>query len=304
MFSVSGLSFRTPLLASLACAAMLLPAAAQRPLDAVRPAVEARIASHHGKVGLAVIDLTSRDTLVLGDEEFPAASVIKVPVLIQLFHEVERGRLSLDDPLTLIGADKVPGSGILQHLSAPHQLTVADAAMLMIVLSDNTATNLLIDKLGILSVNARMDSLGFARTRLHAEVFGARTTSIDRAASERFGLGVTTPLELARMFEGLYRGIIVSAEASARMIDILKLQASHDRIPRYLPGTVVAHKTGEVNASRHDCGIVYADGRDYVICIMTDENEDRSWRLDNEALLLGADLSRIVHGALVPAGGS
>ena len=298
------LSVRMLLPAFLACAAAWAPVAAQRPLQAVRPAVEARIAAHHGKVGLAVIDLTSGDTLVLGNQEFPAASVIKVPVLIQLFHEVERGRLSLDDPLTMIGADKVPGSGILQHLSAPHQLTVSDAATLMIALSDNTATNLLVDKLGILAVNARMDTLGFAHTRLHAEVFGARTTSIDRAASERFGLGVTTPLELARMFEGLYRGTIVSTEASARMVEILKLQASHDRIPRYLTGTVVAHNTGEVNASRHDCGIVYADGRDYVICIMTDENEDRSWRLDNEALVLGADLARLIHGALAPDSGS
>ena len=280
------------------------PAAAQHPLDALRPALESRIAAHHGKVGLAVIDLASGDSLVLGEDAFPSASVIKVPVLIQLFHEVDRGRVGLGDPLTLIGIDKVPGSGILQHLSTPHQLTVEDAATLMIMLSDNTATNLLIDKLGIRAVNARMDTLGFAQSRLHAEVFGRSTTSIDMAASERFGLGVTTPLELARMFEGLYRGTIVSPAASAKMIEILKLQASHDRIPRYLGDVVVAHKTGEVNESRHDCGIVYAEGHDYVICIMTDENEDQSWRLENEATLLGAELARMVHRALVPESGS
>jgi D-alanyl-D-alanine carboxypeptidase (penicillin-binding protein 5/6)/beta-lactamase class A len=217
----------------------------------------------------------------------------------------------------MLDVDRVGGSGILQFFDAPLRITVKDAATFMIAQSDNTATNLLIDKLGIRAVNERMDSLGYPQTRLWAKVFRSRTTSIDPDSSRAFGLGVTTPMESARMFASIYRGEAVSPEASRRMIGMLREQAwGYNEIPRYLPaGVVVAHKTGSVSATRNDCGIVYAlrpeeadvvdppapGGRDYVICVFTDKNEDTSWRpVDNEGEVLIGDLSRIVWEALEP----
>jgi beta-lactamase class A len=274
------------------------PAFAQAPLGALQGRLEARAAAHRGVVGIAVIDLQTGDSLAIrGEEPFPTASVIKVPILVELFHQVQHGRLRLEDPLVLLEADKKPGSGILQHFAAPHQLTVADAAFLMIAHSDNTATNLLIDKVGIHAVGSRMDSLGLTRTTLHSKLF-SRESSIAPDSSARYGVGVTTPLEMARLFALLHQGKAVSAQASAQMVELLKKQFYRAMIPRHLPGVTVANKTGSVDAARVDCGIVDAAARAFVLCVFTKENQDRSWRLDNEAEVLIGDVARIVHGGL------
>jgi beta-lactamase class A len=213
---------------------------------------------------------------------------------------MRHGRLRWDDPLVMLDSDRVPGSGIIQHFRAPHELTVGDAATVMIALSDNTATNLLIDKVGIRAVNLRMDSLGLPATELYAKVFLRARTSIDTAGSARWGLGVTTPMEMATLLARLHRGQIVSDSASQKMVQLLGLQQTRDRIPRLLPpGTRVAHKTGEVDDSRNDCGIVSAQQREYVFCAFTRENQDRRWTFDNEAAVLIADLSRLVYDAMI-----
>lgn len=276
----------------------LHPVAAQQPFSALRPALEARIAQHHGVVGLALIDPKTGETLsIRGDETFPTASVIKLGVLTELFHRIELGSIHLDDPLIMLAGDREPGSGILQFLHAPHELTVKDAATLMIAVSDNTATNLLVSKLGIRAVNARMDTLGLKHTRLWAKVFERSRTTINPDSSAKYGLGSTTPLEIARLMVMIYNGTAVSPDASAQMIDMLKKQmAGQIEIPRYLPAdATVAHKTGETEATRNDVAIVFARPRDYILAVLTKENEDQSWRLDNDAAVLIGDLSRIVY---------
>lgn len=285
----------------------------------MRSQLEARIAQHKGVVGVAVIDLASAETLsIRGDERFPTASNIKIPVLIELFTQIERGRIELSDPVVMLDVDRVGGSGILQHFDAPLEMTVKDAATFMVNQSDNTATNLIVDKLGIRAVNERMDSLGYPGTKLWAKVSRSRQTSIDPDSSRVWGLGVTTPMENARMFASMYKGESVSAEASRQMINMARTQAwGYNEIPRYLPsGVVVAHKTGSVSATRNDCGIVYtqrprgktifdppqAGMRDYVVCVYTNENEDRGWQpVDNAAEVLIGDLSLIVWKILNPA---
>jgi beta-lactamase class A len=281
-------------------AAWAAGAQAQKPLESLRRELETRTARHRGVLGVAVIDLRSGDTIsVRGHERFPTASVIKLPILVELFHQMQHGRLRWNDALIMLDSDRVPGAGIIQHFQPPHELTVGDAATLMISISDNTATNLLIDKVGIRAVNARMDTLGLPATELYAKVFLRARTSIDTAGSARWGLGVTTPLDMATIMARLYRGEMVSDSASRRMIELLKLQQVRDRIPRLLPpGTTVAHKTGEVDDSRNDCGIVYAPQREYVFCAFSRENQDRRWTLDNEAAVLIAELSRLVYDAL------
>ena len=316
------LAFAIALGAQLApCADFPLAVGAQQTdWDALRGKLDARIAEHPGVVGLVVLDPGTGESLsIRGEERFPTASNIKVPILFELFHQVEQGRIRLDDPLVMLDVDRVGGSGIFQFFDAPLEVTVKDAATFMISQSDNTATNLLLDKLGIRAVNQRMDSLGYPETRLWAKVSRRATTSIDPDSSRAFGLGVTTPAESAQMFASLYRLEAVSPEASRQMIAMLREQAwGYNEIPRYLPaGVVVAHKTGSVSATRNDCGIVYArraqgsgifdppaqGGRDYVICVFTKENEDRGWQpVDNGAEVLIGELSRIVWNALEGTG--
>lgn len=288
--------FLAPALAGLLLAAP--PAAGQSPDTAsLRAALEERIASHAGRVHLSLLDPASGQELVSirGDEPVTSASIIKVPLLVELYHQVENGRLRLEDPIMLLEADKVGGSGILRHLAAPHQLTVADAALLMIILSDNTATNLLIDRVGIRNSWERMEALGLPRTKLHSKTFD-RSTSVAMDSSRVYGLGVTTASEYARLLGILYRGEAVSPEASAAMVEILKKQHYQEGIARGLPGGVtVANKTGSLSAARHDCGIVYSAEADYVLCILTDDNEDRGWRIDAEPHRVTGDLAAIVH---------
>ncbi len=210
-----------------ACTTSLLLAdresASAQVLDRLRAPLEQRMARHQGTVGLFVKDLSSGAVLsIRGGERFPSASVIKVPILVELFQQVERGPIKLSDPLIMLAADQRPGSGVLQFLSTPHTLTVGDAATLMIILSDNSATNLIIDKVGIRNVNARMDSLGLKQTRLHAKVFLGTATTIDTAATRQWGLGVTTPAEMGTLFEKLYQGSAVSQAASKQMLDMLR----------------------------------------------------------------------------------
>ena len=298
------LSRALPLVGGLSIALLALTAtglAAQVSVRSIRPALEARIAQHHGTVGLALLDPKTGESLAIrGDETFPTASAIKVSVLLALFHHVQERKLHLDDPIWMVQADQMPGSGILQFFHTPHQLTLEDAAEFMISQSDNTATNLVLDKVGIRNVNSYADSLGLHHTRIWAKVFQRSGTTIEPDSSKKYGLGVTTPLEMARLLALIYKGEAVSAEASKRMNRMLLDQAwGTDEIPRYLPaGVKVAHKTGSEDDIRNDVAIVYSPARDFVLTIFTKDNADKSWRIDNEAETLMADLGRIVHDAL------
>lgn len=291
---------------ALALAAMSLPAdGAGQDIEALRRELDARIASHSGQVHLALLDPASGSELIAirGDEPVTSASLIKVPLLVELYHQVENGDLRLDDPLYMLEVDRQPGSGILRYLDAPHALTVREAAVLMIIVSDNTATNLLIDEVGIRPVWERMEALGLPRTKLHSKTF-LRSTSVEMDSSLVYGLGVTTASEFAKLLGIMYRGEAVSPEASAEMIEMMKDQQSSTGLARGLPGGVtVAHKTGELSAARHDCGIVYAEARDYVLCILTEENEDTGWSVDAEPFVLIRDLSAIVHRRMTGEGG-
>jgi beta-lactamase class A len=264
-------------------------ASLRRVLDSIADA-------HQGVVGYAVIDIeTGARVQRRGDETFPTASLIKVPILVTVFDLVASGRLSLDDPLTVLRIDQVPGSGVVQFLHNGTVLTVNDAAWLMSTISDNTATNLLLDRIIIRRVWAKMDSLGLGQTRVHSKSF-LRNSSVAMDSSVKYGLGVTTPNEMARLFELMARGKAVNRAADSTMLHILEHNNSDVMLQRYTGGARAAHKSGETDAVRTECTLWYLRNR-VVACVMTKENKDQRWIVDNEPQLTIANMGKAIVAA-------
>ncbi len=287
----------------IACAASrAVRASAVRPqvvradTTALRRKLDSIADAHHGVVGYSVIDLeTGARISRRGDETFPTASLIKVAILVTVYDLVAHGKLSLDDPLTVLKIDQVPGSGIIQYLHNGTVLTVNDAAWLMSTISDNTATNLLLDRIIIRRVWAKMDSLGLQHTRVHSKSF-LRNSSVAMDSSVKYGLGVTTPNEMAHLFELMALGKAVNPAADSAMLNILEHNSTDFMLQRYAGGARAAHKDGETDAVRTECTLWYLRNR-VVMCVMSKENKDQRWILDNEPQLTLANMGLAVINA-------
>jgi beta-lactamase class A len=252
--------------------------------------------AHHGVVGYTVHDIDTGERMELrGDETFPTASLIKVPILVTVYDLVEKGQLALDDPITLLKIDKVPGSGLLQFMHDRSIFTVHDAAWLMITISDNTATNLLLDRIIIRRVWDKMEKLGLPHTKVHSKSF-LRNSSVAMDSSVKYGLGVTTPNEMARLFELLAEGKAVSPAADSAMLDILAHNTSFEKMERYVVGLDVPHKTGETDQVRTECSLFPLQSR-VLACVLTKENQDQRWLIDNEAQVLMANMGKAIVDA-------
>jgi len=250
-------------------------ASLRRTLDGIAKA-------HHGVLGYSVMNLDTGEQLALrGDETFSTASLIKVPILVTLYDLAEKKQLSLDDPLTVLKIDQVPGSGVLQFMKPGMTLTVNDAANLMIVLSDNTATNLILDRIAIHRVWDKMEALGLPHTKVHSKTF-LRMTSIAMDSSVKYGLGVTTPNEMAKLFGMLAQGKAVSPAADSTMLDILSNNADGEQMQRYIEHLTVPHKTGSTDSVRTECALFRLQSR-VVACGLTKQNTDTRYLPDNEA---------------------
>ncbi|MDQ3674329.1 MAG: class A beta-lactamase-related serine hydrolase [Gemmatimonadota bacterium] len=263
---------------------------------ALRRALDSIADAHQGVVGYSVLDIETGARLERrGDETFPTASLIKVPILVTVFDLVAKGQISLDDPLTVLKIDQVPGSGVVQFLHNGTILTVKDAAWLMTVISDNTATNLLLDRIIIRRVWAKMDSLGLKQTRVHSKSF-LRNSSVAMDSSVKYGLGVTTPNEMARLFELLAQGRAVNPASDSTMLDILRHNNDDTLLQRFAGGARAAHKTGATDAVRTECSLFYLRNR-VVACVMTKENKDQRWVLDTEPQLTIANMGKAIVAA-------
>ena len=250
--------------------------------------------AHRGVVGYAVHNLDTGERLALrADEKFPTASLIKVAVLVTLYDLVEKGLMSLDERVTLTRIDKVPGSGTLQFMHDGLELTLRDAAWLMSTISDNTATNLILDKIGIRRVWEKMDSLGLRQTRIHAKVFLARYTSVAADSGAKYGLGVTTPNEMARLFALLADGRAVSARADSAMLEVLANSTDYQLTQRHVSGVRAPRKSGATDQVRTECALFYLQSR-VAACILTKENQDRRWLIDNEAQITLAGMGQAI----------
>lgn len=254
--------------------------------------------AHRGKVAIAIKHLGTGDSYFFNaDEVMPTASLIKFPILIEVYQQAAEGKVGLADLLVLRDKDKVPGSGILTyHFSEGATFPLKDAVRLMIVFSDNTATNLVLDRIGLASTNLRMEALGCPNTKVHAKVFRGSTTSLFPERTKKYGLGSTTAREMLGLFERLHQGKLVSPEACKEMLGHLKKCDDKEKLKRFLPEKIaVAHKTGSTSEVRTDAGILYLPGGTVAVCVLTADNEDKSWRSDNAGNVLCGKVAKEVY---------
>jgi beta-lactamase class A len=251
-------------------------------MDKLRARIDAVDRGLDGVLGVAVKDLKSGATLaVRADEVFPQASSIKLAVLYELFRQAEEGRLDLAET-TRPGLPRVGGGGVLQVLGDRVSLTWRDLAVLMMGWSDNEATNLLIDRVGMEAVNQRLDRLELPRTRLQRKM-------IDLEAARRGRENISTPSEMVRLAEALYRGAGLSPARAKDLLDVAVVEKdSPFRVP--LPaGLRVADKPGSLEGVRCVTAVVDLPGRPYAAAIMTaylrrDEDGEAAIRAVSAAL--------------------
>jgi beta-lactamase class A len=260
--------------------------------------VAALAKEHKGRVAVGVKHLDFGETLFLNaDEAMPTASLIKFPVMLEVYMQALEGKLKLTDMVTLRKEDMVPGAGILTyHFSEGATFPLRDAVRLMIVYSDNTATNLVLDKIGIAAVGKRMAGWDCPHTKINAKVFRGSTTSIDPAATKKFGLGSTTAREMITLLERVHKGELVSPEACKEMLGHLKKCEDKTKLKRLLPAKVeVAHKTGSVSDTKTDAGIIYTPSGPVAICVLTTNNDDKRFVDDNAASVLIGRIAKEVY---------
>ena len=217
-----------------------------------------------GVMGVAIEDLPTGDHFFLHENEvFAQASSIKITVLAELYRQVQQGKLKLTDLYTVQASDLVPDSDIMGGLTpGVTRITLRDLATMMVAVSDNSATNVLIDRVGMENVNAMLDSLGLAHTRLHRKM-------MDLEAAKQGRENISTPREMMTLLDAIYRGKVLNHESSEDFFKVLSTNKD-SWIPRTLPpGLKIANKPGSLEAVRNDSGIVFVEGRPYVICVMT-----------------------------------
>ena len=240
---------------------------------AISQPLEERLKTHiggfEGTVSLYAKNLESGATVGLRQAEaVRTASTIKLPIMLAVFDAVARGKVHWSDLLTVNHTDRVSGSGVIgNEISNGVKLPVADVVHLMMVLSDNTATNMLLEKFNADSVNAFLDSLGLKTTRAMRKIRGDGNQLKDASGfskagllpeNQKYGIGVSTPRDMVWILENLDKGAIVSPEASKEMLNIMTRCQDDTGVRRRLGGIKIANKTGALDALRSDVALVYS----------------------------------------------
>lgn len=282
---------------------------------ALRERLEAIAEGLDGTLGLAVRVLKTGEEFRINDQElFPLASVFKVPLLVELFRQIEQGRFTLETRLPLRAEDQSPGSGVLKEFRPGAELTIWDLAVLMIIVSDNTATDMLYALVeGAATVTATMRSFGLQNIAVPFDCKGLLNNSVGLDASDRSPATLeearrrvkegafdydsvafqatlenncTTPADMLELFTLMEQRDLISAAACDQMIDILLRQQLNQRIPLLLPQPFkVAHKTGTVGTSRNDAGIIYLPNGDPILfCAFTKGVDPKKWQAGDNAI--------------------
>ena len=264
-----------------------------------------------GRLGVAAKTLGTGETIVYnGDSLFPTASVIKLPVLVELFYRFHDGSLRPDQPVPLLDSLKKPGSGVLQFLSEGQTMKLIDIATLMIIVSDNTGTNYVIDLFGSLhdtkleAVNRRMRSLGLSHTKLLNKLYSF-TTKKKTAEAQRFGIGVSCPNDMLILLQKIAEGGIVNRAVSDSIIGIMRNQTDITQAQRYLPfleDTTLrtGNKSGSLDEVKNDVGIVSCSAGTYIYAVFCSDSKDIGEQVDNKATLAVARISRLLFDRFFP----
>jgi beta-lactamase class A len=276
--------------------------------DPLETQLRALTANYAGNVALYAVDMKSGRSVGLdADTPVPTASTIKLAILFEALEAIEAGDAHWDDPLTLTPENQVEGSGVLNLFDTPLVLTFKDVLTMMIVQSDNTATNMAIDRLGLSRIDQRLQWLGLRDTWLYKKVFKPPAADVP-ADQPKFGLGKTTAREMAALMERFATCNLNAPGESApstpqqqalcdTALGMLKNQADRGGIPRYLGALTIANKTGALDAARNDVGIIYAPQGPIVMAAFTYNNKDQSWTPDNTGQLLIAKMAKTIVDA-------
>ena len=259
-------------------------------------ALEPLLLNHDGEIGLAIKSLHSDIHYSFnGDTPMATASLIKLPMMVTAHRMVDEGKLSLDKTIELKREDKVPGSGVLtEHFSNGVSLPLRDYMRLMIRYSDNTATNIVADQIGLRKTAAVMKVLGMPNTKLHSKVYRGDTTVFPKR-SQQFGIGSTTANEMVKLLSELEAGKLAAAESTQTMRDHLLACDDGNKIAAGLPSNVkFAHKTGAIASVRTDAGIIYASSGPIAVCFLSNKNKDQTWTDQNAANVLASRVGEII----------
>jgi beta-lactamase class A len=263
------------------------------------PELQAIAGAFSGRIGLWARSLTTGETVEFGEARlpFPSASVIKLPVLYELFRQAGDGRFQLEDQRVLTAEDKVQGAGVLQDLSPGLALRVIDLATLMMTVSDNTASNMCIDLVGAGNVRESMAALGLPGLQLHSRFYKAVPGAPRNQA---------TPAELGMLLDRIVRHEVLTPAACEQILTIMK-KVQFPMTPRFFPEFLqfraptgdlpvsIAAKTGAIEGCRHEVAAVWKGSRGYVMAIMTRDCQDPRYHLDNEGELVVGRLAAALH---------
>ena len=258
--------------------------------------IKSELANFKGTVYLYAKNLeTGKEYALKADERVKTASTIKIAVMVEAFSRVAEGKAKWTDQLVLEKTKKVGGSGILHEFGDGLHLTLRDAVNLMMLVSDNTATNLVLDVLTTDAVNARMESLGFKNIKILRKVFGGGDSAANKVEENRkFGLGFATSREMVLLLEKIERGEVVSKEASKEMIELMKREQVRFAIGRSQWDTPLASKYGALDRLRSSIGILYTKQGRIAMAITVDDMPEVKWSVDNPGYLVMSRLSELL----------
>lgn len=241
---------------------------------------------------------TNEEIAINADEQMDTMSTIKVPLMIEAFRQMGEGKFKLDDRYTLKNADKRPGTGVIRSLDEGDSLTVKDLLTFMIIVSDNTATDLMYSKIGgPQAVNALMDQYGMKSIRAtgYASDWFAALREAGSAVKfhneRKHPFGLSSPRDMGRLLEKIARGEAVSPQASEQMLGIMRGQLYRSRLPRYVSGYDLPHKTGDfVPFIANDVGLLINPQHKIVICVFTDKQDMR----EGPTTLIGEEIENAI----------
>jgi beta-lactamase class A len=306
------LSFVVVLLAAIA-------ASAQPSLQSqLQSQVDQIAAQHHGQVAVYAKDLKTGQTVALkADEPVQTASVIKLALLYEAMEQIRAGKRHWDDKVTLTKENQTDGSGVLGFFDTPVTLTLKDVLSMMVITSDNTATNVAIDTIGLDAVNTEMGKLGLKNTWLYKKI-GKPAHYTMPADQKKFGLGKTTAQEMATLMQRIVTCQLGDGDAAPTETDraicgvtlhMLRSQFYRDGAPRYLEpidtseeGSAIADKIGALDAVRNDVDAVATKNGLVILSIFTWDNKDQSWTDDNEAYITTAKIAKAIVNTWSPEG--